>query len=132
MHEAAIIQSLLEQAGSFVPDGAVLKKVKIDVGRLEHLDETVMQATWSALTEGTALAGVRAAGSRPGGLSRVRRGSTRGPGRWGGAAAQSRRRRAGRGEGEPMKVQVVERVLKLNDEIAQLNRGALTEADVKA
>jgi hypothetical protein len=105
MHEAAIIQSLLEQAGSFVPDGAVLKKVKIDVGRLEHLDETVMQATWSALTEGTALAGVRAAGSRPGGLSRVRRGS---------------------------KVQVVERVLKLNDEIAQLNRGALTEADVKA
>jgi hydrogenase nickel incorporation protein HypA/HybF len=56
MHETAIIQSLLEQVGSFVPEGAVLKEVRIDVGRLEHLDETVMQATWAALTEGTELA----------------------------------------------------------------------------
>ena len=53
MHEAAIIQGLLEQVGPFVPEGAVLKEVRIDVGRLEHLDETVMQATWSALTQGT-------------------------------------------------------------------------------
>ena len=41
MHETAIIQDLLEQ-----------------VGRLEHLDETVMQAAWSALTERTNVAGV--------------------------------------------------------------------------
>jgi len=57
MHETAIIQTLIEQVGSFVPEGAVLKEVRIDVGRLEHLDETVMQAGWSALIEGTRLAG---------------------------------------------------------------------------
>ena len=41
MRETAIIRNLLEQ-----------------VGPLEHLDETVMQAAWSALTERTNVAGV--------------------------------------------------------------------------
>ena len=59
MHETAIIQNLLEQVGPFVPEGAVLREVRIDVGRLEHLDETVLQAAWSALTEGTNVAGVK-------------------------------------------------------------------------
>ncbi len=41
MHETAIIRNLLEQ-----------------VGPLEHLDETVMRAAWSARTEDTNVAGV--------------------------------------------------------------------------
>jgi Zn finger protein HypA/HybF involved in hydrogenase expression len=49
MHETAIIQNLLD----------VLREVRIDVGRLEHLDETVLQAAWTALTEGTNVAGVK-------------------------------------------------------------------------
>ena len=41
MHETAIIRNLFEQVGPFEP-----------------LDETVMQAAWSALTERTNVAGV--------------------------------------------------------------------------
>jgi hydrogenase nickel incorporation protein HypA/HybF len=57
VHETAIIDALLEQVRSFVPPGAVLRQVCIDVGGLEHLDAEIMQTAWSALTAGTEAAG---------------------------------------------------------------------------
>ncbi|UCD74868.1 MAG: hydrogenase maturation nickel metallochaperone HypA [Phycisphaerales bacterium] len=53
MHEGAIAEALLEQVRSFLPDQAVLREVHIDVGRLEHLEEMVLQTFWAALTKGT-------------------------------------------------------------------------------
>ncbi|MHC4446358.1 MAG: hydrogenase maturation nickel metallochaperone HypA/HybF [Planctomycetota bacterium] len=58
MHETTVILALLEQVASFVPDGAVLTEVRIEVGQLEHLDEDLMQAAWSAMTEGSDMARV--------------------------------------------------------------------------
>ncbi len=57
MHEASIIQALLEQVSPFTPQGAVLREVHIDVGELEHLDREVMETVWAALTERTPIAG---------------------------------------------------------------------------
>ena len=57
MHEMSIVQFLLEQVRSFIPDGATLKAVRIEVGRLEHLDPDVMQTAWSVMTESSGLNG---------------------------------------------------------------------------
>ena len=54
MHEGAIAEALLEQVREFLPDHATLKEVHIDVGRLEHLEETVLRTYWAALTKDTA------------------------------------------------------------------------------
>ena len=59
MHETSIVQSLLEQVRSFLPDGATLRAVHVEVGRLEHLDADVMQTAWSVLTEGADLGGAK-------------------------------------------------------------------------
>jgi hydrogenase nickel incorporation protein HypA/HybF len=57
MHETTIILALAEQVASFVPDGAALTDVWIEVGQLDHLDEDLMQAAWSALTDGSDMSG---------------------------------------------------------------------------
>ena len=57
MHEMSIVQSLLEQVRSFMPGRAVLKDVHLEVGGLEHLDGEVMQTVFTALTDGSELAG---------------------------------------------------------------------------
>jgi hydrogenase nickel incorporation protein HypA/HybF len=57
MHEMSIVQSLLEQVRSFMPEQAVLKDVHLEVGGLEHLDGDVMQTVFTALTEGSELGG---------------------------------------------------------------------------
>jgi hydrogenase nickel incorporation protein HypA/HybF len=59
MHEAAILSALCEQVESFAPEGSVVLEVKIEVGRLEHLDSGVMTTLWEALTMDTRLAGSR-------------------------------------------------------------------------
>ena len=53
MHEGAIAEALLEQVRKYLPDHAVLREIHIDVGRLEHLEEMVLQTFWAALTKGT-------------------------------------------------------------------------------
>lgn len=57
MHEASICQSLVEQVRGCLPDGATPTLVRIDVGQLEHLDDEVMGAMWSAMTQDTDLSG---------------------------------------------------------------------------
>ncbi|MHC4094374.1 MAG: hydrogenase maturation nickel metallochaperone HypA/HybF [Planctomycetota bacterium] len=57
MHEMAVVQALLDEVRRYIPEGAVLRQVKIDVGGLEHLDDRVMQTAWSALTADTDVAG---------------------------------------------------------------------------
>lgn len=57
MHEMAIVQSLLEQVRSFMPDQAVLNEIHLEVGDLEHLDGDVMRTALAALTDGSELQG---------------------------------------------------------------------------
>ena len=57
MHETSIVQSVLEQVRFFMPDGAKLTSVCIEVGRLEHLDADVMQTAWTVMTEALDVAG---------------------------------------------------------------------------
>jgi hydrogenase nickel incorporation protein HypA/HybF len=57
MHEMSIVESLLEQVRTFVPDGATLQVIHLEVGALEHLDPELMRDGWIARTEGTPLAG---------------------------------------------------------------------------
>ncbi len=57
IHEIAIMQALLEQLRSFVPENSVLREVCVEIGRLEHLDADVMQTAWVALTKESDLAG---------------------------------------------------------------------------
>ena len=56
MHETAIAEALFEQVDSFTPDGALLRQVFIEIGHLEHLDDEIMQAAWTARSFGTRLA----------------------------------------------------------------------------
>ena len=51
MHEGAIAEALLEQVRAFLPTGAVLREIHIDVGRLEHLEPVVLETFWTALTK---------------------------------------------------------------------------------
>jgi hydrogenase nickel incorporation protein HypA/HybF len=55
MHELSMVQSLLEQVRSFMPDGAALREIRLEVGGLEHLDGQVMQSAFDALTQGATL-----------------------------------------------------------------------------
>jgi hydrogenase nickel incorporation protein HypA/HybF len=57
LHEAAITAALVEQVRSFVPAGATLDAVRVEVGELEHLDSEVMRTLWQAMIEDTDLAG---------------------------------------------------------------------------
>ena len=57
MHELSMVQSLLEQVRSFMPDGAALREIRLEVGGLEHLEGEVMQSAFDALTEGSDLQG---------------------------------------------------------------------------
>lgn len=57
MHELAIVQSLLEQVRSFMPEEAVLSEIRLEVGGLEHLDGEVMRTVFAAITEGSELQG---------------------------------------------------------------------------
>lgn len=57
MHEAAITAALLEQVRGIVPDGSRLLWCRVEVGDLEHLDETVLATLWRAMIEGTPLRG---------------------------------------------------------------------------
>lgn len=56
MHEASIAAALMEQVRPFVPEGAALHLVRLDVGALEHIDDEVLQAAWDGMTDGTGLA----------------------------------------------------------------------------
>jgi len=57
MHETSIIDSLIEQVGTFAPPGAEVEVVRIDVGQLEHLDDEIMRLAWKAMTPDTPCAG---------------------------------------------------------------------------
>ncbi len=57
MHEGAITRALVDQVIELVPEGGRLVKCTVAVGTLEHLDALVMQTMWSAMIEGTPLAG---------------------------------------------------------------------------
>ena len=58
MHEAAIAESLYEQVKACVPEGSTLTSVHIDIGELEHLDASVLDAAWTGMTMDTPFAGV--------------------------------------------------------------------------
>ena len=53
MHEGAIAEALLEQVLGFLPEGSKLRRVHIDVGQMEHLEESVLTTYWQALTTDT-------------------------------------------------------------------------------
>ncbi|MFG0283122.1 MAG: hydrogenase maturation nickel metallochaperone HypA [Phycisphaerales bacterium JB039] len=57
MHEGAIAEALVEQVGRWLPPGAALQRICIEVGALEHIEAEPLRWHWVALTEGTALAG---------------------------------------------------------------------------
>lgn len=59
MHEGAIAQALLEQVLNFMPEGSKLHHVHIEVGQMEHLDESVLATYWQALTADTPQEGSR-------------------------------------------------------------------------
>lgn len=56
MHEIAVVQALLELAGTFVPSQQKATRVGIEVGELEHLDDSVMQTVWAAMAAETVFA----------------------------------------------------------------------------
>lgn len=55
MHETSIIQSLSEQVISHIPENTFVIEVKISVGKLEHLDDEVMQTAWQAISDNKVL-----------------------------------------------------------------------------
>ena len=57
MHEVAITSALVEQVRSFLPEGGTLIEVRVEVGKLEHLDPGVMETIWAMSSEDTDLAG---------------------------------------------------------------------------
>ncbi|GAB4385905.1 MAG: hypothetical protein Kow0022_13480 [Phycisphaerales bacterium] len=57
MHEAAITQALLEQVEQAMPRVGRLVRCTISIGRLEHLDASVMRLMWQASVMGTRLEG---------------------------------------------------------------------------
>ena len=57
MHEAAILDALVEQVETFTPEDGRLVEVKIEVGGLEHLDHEVMRSLWEIVTGETRFAG---------------------------------------------------------------------------
>jgi hydrogenase nickel incorporation protein HypA/HybF len=57
MHEASIVESLLEQVRQFTPAGAAVRSVNIEIGGLEHLEPDVMKSAYDALTADTPMAG---------------------------------------------------------------------------
>lgn len=57
MHEASIVNSLIEQVKAFTPPRAVVLSVRVEVGVLEHLDEDVIRNLWSMFAEDAALRG---------------------------------------------------------------------------
>ena len=56
MHETAIAASLLEQVQQYISPDAVLQQVHLQIGRMEHLEETVFRTAWTALTAHTSFA----------------------------------------------------------------------------
>lgn len=59
VHEASILGALIGQVKSFLPKGASLESVHVEVGDLEHLDEEVMRFLWGAMTVASGLEGAR-------------------------------------------------------------------------
>ncbi len=59
MHEASIVQALIDQVRTFLPEGASLLSVRVEVGALEHLDAGVLRLVFEAFTEGTDLSGAK-------------------------------------------------------------------------
>jgi hydrogenase nickel incorporation protein HypA/HybF len=57
MHEASIADALLQQVRTLVPAHATLRTVQLDVGELEHIEPTLLQAAWDGMTADTPLAG---------------------------------------------------------------------------
>lgn len=64
MHELSIVSALVEQVRAFVPEGATLTGVRIEVGALEHLDDEALRSLFRLLTEGTPLSGAGLAVTR--------------------------------------------------------------------
>jgi hydrogenase nickel incorporation protein HypA/HybF len=60
----SLVCALVEQVRAFVPAGATLLSVRIEVGALEHLDDEVLLSLFGLLTEGTPLAGAGLAVTR--------------------------------------------------------------------
>ena len=50
MHEMSIVQALTDGIRQHLPTGATLVRAVVEVGSLEHLDESVMQSAWHATT----------------------------------------------------------------------------------
>lgn len=57
MHEIAVVEALVEQVVRITPDRAVVIRVALEIGELEHLDEAVMRTAWRAVNDGSPLAG---------------------------------------------------------------------------
>lgn len=57
MHEASIADAILQQVRTLVPEHATLRTVQLDVGELEHIEPSLLQAAWDGMTVDTPLAG---------------------------------------------------------------------------
>jgi len=56
MHEMSLVTALLEQATRHVPDGAVVRKVKVCAGAMRAIEPELMMFAWEAGKGGTPLA----------------------------------------------------------------------------
>jgi len=59
VHEMSIVQALTLEIGEHLPPEASLIRVVVEVGSLEHLDETVMQTAWDAVIMDKPLEGAK-------------------------------------------------------------------------
>lgn len=57
MHEMSIVSALCDRVLEHLPPDTRLVEATVEVGSLEHLDESVMQLAWEAYTDGPPLAG---------------------------------------------------------------------------
>ncbi|MBT8335376.1 MAG: hydrogenase maturation nickel metallochaperone HypA [Gemmatimonadetes bacterium] len=57
MHEFSIVSSLADSVRVHLPGGMRLTSARASVGALEHLDFSLMQTAWQAVTDGSDLAG---------------------------------------------------------------------------
>ena len=57
MHEMSVIHALDRIVRGHLPAGTRLLRAEVDVGSLEHLDDALMQAAWTALATEPPLAG---------------------------------------------------------------------------
>jgi len=55
VHEGAIAEALVEQVRRWLPADAVLRRVHLEIGRLEHVEPSPLRLHWTALTLDTDL-----------------------------------------------------------------------------